>query len=86
MLRVRLLYAALILTPIFSAFFGPAVAVPTLGLVDFTMGSPMAYRALRRCHWPEVLPLIPHGRVDGFGGVPDYNAEVTVSPASDATW
>jgi predicted molibdopterin-dependent oxidoreductase YjgC len=34
-------------------------------------------------HWPEVLPLIPHGRVDGFGGVPDYNAEVTVTPLSD---
>jgi uncharacterized membrane protein YfcA len=49
--------AALILTPVFSAFFGPAVAVPTLGLVDFTMGSPMALRAFRRCQWREVLPL-----------------------------
>lgn len=27
-------------------------------------------------HWPEVLSLIPHGRVEGFGGVPDYYAEV----------
>ncbi len=27
-------------------------------------------------HWPEVLGLIPNGRVEGFGGVPDYNAEV----------
>jgi anaerobic selenocysteine-containing dehydrogenase len=32
-------------------------------------------------HWPEVLPLIPHGRVDAFGGVPDYNAEVTIAPS-----
>lgn len=27
-------------------------------------------------HWPELLPLIPHGRVDPAGGVPDYNARV----------
>ena len=27
-------------------------------------------------HWPELLVLIPHGRVDPLGGVPDYNAEV----------
>jgi molybdopterin-dependent oxidoreductase alpha subunit len=32
-------------------------------------------------HWPEVNGLIPHGRVDAAGGVPDYNAEVTVEPA-----
>ena len=29
-------------------------------------------------HWPEVQPLIPHGRVDPLGGVPDYNARVRV--------
>ena len=29
-------------------------------------------------HWPEVNPLIPHGRVDPFAGVPDYNADVTI--------
>jgi anaerobic selenocysteine-containing dehydrogenase len=29
-------------------------------------------------HWPEVNALIPHGRVDPYGGVPDYNADVTV--------
>ena len=35
-------------------------------------------------HWPEVLPLIPAGRVDGSVGIPDYNATVTLtrSPAS----
>jgi anaerobic selenocysteine-containing dehydrogenase len=30
-------------------------------------------------HWPEVLCLIAHGRVDPQGGVPDYNANVRVS-------
>lgn len=30
-------------------------------------------------HWPELLPLIPSGRVDPAGGVPDYNARVTLS-------
>lgn len=29
-------------------------------------------------HWPEVLCLIPHGRIDPQGGVPDYNADVRV--------
>jgi molybdopterin-dependent oxidoreductase alpha subunit len=29
-------------------------------------------------HWPEVNGLIAHGRVDAGGGVPDYNAEVTL--------
>ena len=32
-------------------------------------------------HWPEVLGLIPEGRVDSFGGVPDYNAEVRLELA-----
>jgi molybdopterin-dependent oxidoreductase alpha subunit len=30
-------------------------------------------------HWPEVLCLIPHGRIDRRGGVPDYNANVRVA-------
>ena len=30
-------------------------------------------------HWPELLPLIPSGRVDPAGGVPDYNARVTLA-------
>ena len=32
-------------------------------------------------HWPELQPLIPHGRVDPLGGVPDYNARVRVEKA-----
>ncbi len=31
-----------------------------------------------QAHWPEANVLIPAGRVDKDGGVPDYNAEVTV--------
>jgi molybdopterin-dependent oxidoreductase alpha subunit len=33
-----------------------------------------------QAHWPEVNGLIAHGVVDAGGGVPDYNAEVTVEP------
>ncbi len=32
-------------------------------------------------HWPELLSLIPNGRVDPQGGVPDYNARVTLEKA-----
>ncbi len=32
-------------------------------------------------HWPEVNVLIPHGRVEPGGGVPDYNADVTIERA-----
>jgi molybdopterin-dependent oxidoreductase alpha subunit len=31
-------------------------------------------------HWPEVNVLIASGIVDAFGGVPDYNAEVSITP------
>ena len=33
-------------------------------------------------HWPEVLGLIPNGHVDPLGGVPDYNARVTLEVGS----
>jgi uncharacterized membrane protein YfcA len=49
--------AALILTPVFSAFYGPAIAVPTLGVADFLVGLPLTIQSWRRCHWREVLPL-----------------------------
>jgi anaerobic selenocysteine-containing dehydrogenase len=29
-------------------------------------------------HWPELNSLIPHGHIDPLGGVPDYNATVTL--------
>ncbi len=31
-------------------------------------------------HWPELNSLIPHGHIDPLGGVPDYNATVTLKP------
>ena len=34
-----------------------------------------------QAHWPEANVLIPTGRVDRDGGVPDYNAEVTLAKA-----
>lgn len=49
--------AALILTPVFSAFYGPAMAVPTLGVADFLIGLPLTIQSWRRCRWREVLPL-----------------------------
>jgi uncharacterized protein len=49
--------AALILTPVFSTFYTPAVAIPALGFADWVMSMPMVLRALRRCVWREVLPL-----------------------------
>lgn len=49
--------AALILTPIFSTFYTPAVAIPVLGFADWLMSAPMVVGAMRRCVWREVLPL-----------------------------
>jgi len=49
--------AALILTPVFSAFYTPAVAIPALGFADWLMSMPMVLKSFRRCAWREVLPL-----------------------------
>ena len=38
-------------------------------------------RGTLQTHWPEANVLIPHGVVDAGGGVPDYNARVTVERA-----
>ena len=37
-------------------------------------------RGTLQAHWPEANILIPHGSVDAGGGVPNYNAEVTIEP------
>lgn len=37
-------------------------------------------RGTLQAHWPEANVLIAHGVVDAGGGVPDYNARVTVEP------
>jgi molybdopterin-dependent oxidoreductase alpha subunit len=36
-------------------------------------------------HWPEGNVIIPRGKVDGMGGVPDYNALVKVERAWEQT-
>jgi molybdopterin-dependent oxidoreductase alpha subunit len=36
-------------------------------------------RGTLQAHWPEINVVIPHGSVDAGGGVPNYNAIVTVS-------
>lgn len=38
-------------------------------------------RGTLQAHWPEANVLIPHGVVDAGGGVPDYNARVTLARA-----
>ncbi len=38
-------------------------------------------RGTLQAHWPEANVLIRHGVVDAGGGVPDYNARVTLAPA-----
>ncbi|HEV8111295.1 MAG TPA: molybdopterin dinucleotide binding domain-containing protein, partial [Planctomycetota bacterium] len=38
-----------------------------------------------QAHWPEANVLIPAGRVAKDGGVPDYNAEVTIEYGARAT-
>ena len=50
--------AALVFVPIASAAYGPAVAAPTLLLVDFVLTLPFFLGAARRCRWPSVLPAV----------------------------
>lgn len=49
--------AAMILVPVYSAVFGPLIAVPLMGLADGFVTAPMVASAMRRCTWREVLPL-----------------------------
>ncbi len=48
---------ALVLVPILSMFLGPVVAVPVLNIVDGVATFPLLPDAMRRCRWPEVIPL-----------------------------
>jgi uncharacterized membrane protein YfcA len=48
---------AMVFTPIASAVFGPVVAVPVLFVMDAVISIPVLVRAVRACHWPEVLPI-----------------------------
>jgi len=49
---------ALILVPVLSLFLGPVVAVPVLNIVDGVATFPLLPDAMRRCRWPEVIPLL----------------------------
>lgn len=48
---------ALIFVPLVSALYAPAVASPTLFMIDVLLSLPMTVAALRRCSWREVLPM-----------------------------
>lgn len=48
---------ALILTPSLSLLFSPAIAVPTLVLIDLAGTLPFVPRAARRASLPQILPL-----------------------------
>ncbi len=50
--------AALTFVPIASAAYGPAVAAPTLLIVDFVMTSPLFLRSVRHAQWKTVLPTV----------------------------
>lgn len=48
---------AMVFTPIASAIFGPAVAVPVLFVMDAVVTVPVLLRAVGECSWREVLPI-----------------------------
>lgn len=48
---------AMVFTPVASAIYGPAVAVPILFLMDALVSVPVVARSVRQCHWREVLPI-----------------------------
>lgn len=49
--------SALVAVPVLSIFFGPAVAVPVVTIIDSVLTVPLLPAAFRRCRWREVLPL-----------------------------
>jgi uncharacterized membrane protein YfcA len=56
--------AALVFVPIGSALLGPQLAVPVLFVVDGVMTLPLVPRAIRHCHWRDVL-LMTSGAILG---------------------
>lgn len=50
--------AAMIMVPALSVFYGPAVAIPIMILVDAVAAAPLLPPAMRRCRWREVLPIL----------------------------
>ena len=48
--------SALVFMPVASAAFSPALAAPTLLVVDFTLTLPLVFHAVRHCGWRTVIP------------------------------
>lgn len=48
---------AMVFTPVASAVYGPAVAVPILFLIDAVVSLPVVAGSVSRCQWREVLPI-----------------------------
>jgi uncharacterized membrane protein YfcA len=49
--------SALVYIPLISAVYEPRIAAATLLLIDYVCSAPFTVPELRRCHWPEVLPI-----------------------------
>lgn len=49
--------SGLLFMPTASAFLGPAMAAPVFLLVDGMVALPLIPNALRKAHWPTVIPL-----------------------------
>lgn len=58
--------AAMILTPVFSAFYGPAVGVPVCLLIEFCISLPLLRQALPLVDWRQIATLL----VAAAAGVP----------------
>jgi hypothetical protein len=50
--------AAMILTPVFSAFYGPTVGVPVCLLVEFCISFPLLRQALPLVDWRQIATLL----------------------------
>ncbi len=49
--------SALIYIPLVAAVYEPAIAAPTLLLIDFIGSAPFTVRSFSQCNWREVLPI-----------------------------
>jgi uncharacterized membrane protein YfcA len=50
--------SALIYVPLIAAVYEPRIATVSYALMDVICIAPLALRALRQCHWREVIPAI----------------------------
>ncbi|SLN56222.1 sulfite exporter TauE/SafE family protein [Oceanibacterium hippocampi] len=49
--------AAMVFMPIASALYSPPAAVAMLAVTDTVITLPITLAAMRRCRWPEIMPL-----------------------------